>query len=236
VKNMLARLLLPTALLVAMPGLAVAEVGPEDIRAAGADFMQRFAAELKEKHYEVSYEIGAVGSRITLADCSDAINVEFTTDPWQSTRPTLAVSCEGPQPWRLYVPSEIEIRGSGFLTSRPIGRGERLTPADFRETETLLNISGQQVIRDPQLLVGMETRRPLNAGTRLTPSLLTAPAAVERGDHVVITARSGAFSVATRGKALAKGSVGDQIPVQNLSSLRTVQAEIIATGKVAIPM
>jgi flagellar basal body P-ring formation protein FlgA len=70
----------------------------------------------------------------------------------------------------------------------------------------------------------------------ITPDLLTAPDAVERGDHVIITAKSGAFEVTSRGKALANGSVGEQVLIQNLRSARTVRANVIAPGRVEIPM
>ena len=84
--------------------------------------------------------------------------------------------------------------------------------------------------------MGLELRRGVNAGTVLTADLLTAPDAVERGDHVIITATTGGFSVSSRGKALSGGSIGEQVSVENLSSARTVRARITAPGQVQIPM
>jgi len=66
--------------------------------------------------------------------------------------------------------------------------------------------------------------------------LVLAPAAIERGDHVIISARSGNFSVNSRGKALASAGIGEQVLVENLSSSRTVRARVTAPGHVEIPM
>jgi len=79
-------------------------------------------------------------------------------------------------------------------------------------------------------------RRPVSAGTMITPDLLEAPDAVERGDHVIIIARSKTFSIRSRGKALANASVGEQVLVEKLSSARTVKGTVVAPGRVEIPM
>ena len=99
-----------------------------------------------------------------------------------------------------------------------------------------VNASRRGVLTDADAVAGMEVRRPINAGSLITPDLLAAPDAVERGDHVIITAQSGAFSVSSRGKALGNASVGEQVLVENLRSSRTVRANVVAPGRVEIPM
>src|SRR5690606_7771109 len=92
------------------------------------------------------------------------------------------------------------------------------------------------LFRSKESVSGMMMRRPVNAGTVVTPDLLEAPNAIERGDHVIITARSGSFSVSSRGKALASAGVGEQVLVENLRSSRTVKARAVGPGRVEIPM
>ncbi|WP_330217948.1 flagellar basal body P-ring formation chaperone FlgA [Marinobacter similis] len=122
------------------------------------------------------------------------------------------------------------------MAARPLARGERIT-ADMVTTESVVvNASRRGVLGNADDVQGMEIRRPINAGSVITPDLLSAPDAVERGDHVIIFAKSGAFSVTSRGKALANASVGEQVLVENLRSARTVRANVIAPGRVEIPM
>ncbi|WP_375176872.1 flagella basal body P-ring formation protein FlgA [Marinobacter mobilis] len=51
-----------------------------------------------------------------------------------------------------------------------------------------------------------------------------------------MVARSGNYTVRTRGQALANGQHGEQILVENLSSQRRIRARVIAPGMVEIPM
>ena len=99
-----------------------------------------------------------------------------------------------------------------------------------------INSSRRGVITDSKQAIGMEVRRAVNAGSLVTPDMLSAPNAVERGDHVIITAKTGGFSVRSRGKALASASVGEQVLVENLRSSRTIRASVVAPGHVEIPM
>ena len=59
---------------------------------------------------------------------------------------------------------------------------------------------------------------------------------VRKGDHVVITARSGSLSVRMPGEALSKGGLSEQIRVRNLNSKRVVKARVIGPGQVEVAM
>lgn len=215
---------------------AAAKTTAEQIDQAATGFLDRFSADQAEQGYKVTYEAGAVDSRLTLASCETPLAVQFTGDPLKSTRPSLQVSCEGSRPWRLFVTASVEIHGPALVAARPLARGERVT-ADMVTTQpVVVNASRRGVMRSADEVAGMEIRRPVNTGSVITPDLLSAPDAVERGDHVIITATSGAFSVTSRGKALANASIGDQVLVENLGSARTVRANVVAPGRVEIPM
>ena len=162
--------------------------------------------------------------------------LSFSGDPWKSTQPSLLVSCKGDRPWRMFLPVSITITGEAMVAARPLGRGERLTKAAIQSDSVVVNSIRRGAITNIEQLVGMEMRRGINAGTVFTPDLVLTPAAIERGDHVIISARSGNFSVNSRGKALASGGIGDQVLVENLSSSRTVRARVTAPGHVEIPM
>lgn len=114
--------------------------------------------------------------------------------------------------------------------------GERVTEGLLTKQSVEINASRRGVITDAQQAIGMEVRRSVNAGSLITPDMLSAPNAVERGDHVIITAKTGRFSVRSRGKALASAGVGEQVLVENLRSSRTIKASVVAPGHVEIPM
>ena len=213
-----------------------AQTTATEITQAATDHLKTFAADQAKRGYEVIFEPGKIDSRIALANCDQPLAVKFAGDPWRSTHPSLQVACEGDRPWRMFVTASVSIQGPALVAARPLARGERITP-DLVNTRSMeVNASRRGVLTEADAVAGMEVRRPINSGSLITPDLLAAPDAVERGDHVIITAKSGAFSVSSRGKALANASIGEQVLVENLRSSRTVRANVVAPGRVEIPM
>lgn len=207
-----------------------------DIHTAANLFLKQFATEQAAAGYEVSYESAEPDPRLSLAACNGALDVSFSGDPWKSGQPSMLIDCKGERPWRMYLGATVEIRGPGLVASRPLARGERLR-ADMVSLQTVvINASRRGIIAEIQSIIGMEVRRSVNSGSLITPNLLAAPDAVERGDHVMITASSGSFTVRSRGKALANAAIGEQVLVENLQSSRTIKGRVTAPGQVTISM
>lgn len=225
-----------TGLMLAPLTAAANQTRADDIRTAAESFLNDWAKQIEASGFRARYEIGNLDSRLRLAPCETALNLEFTGDPMQSTSPSLLVSCQGERPWRMFVTAFVEVFGPALVAARPLARGERLTQALVTTQEVQVNASRKGALTDPAAIDGMRMRRPVNAGTMMSPDLLEAPNAIERGDHVIIVATSGGFSVSTRGKALASAEIGEQVLVENLRSARTIKATATAPGRVEIPM
>lgn len=216
--------------------VAAAETTAGQIQQAAVEFLVAFGDKQSAKGYKVTHEVGQLDARLSLDRCESAPSVSFSGDPWTTTQPSLLVSCQGSRPWRMFLPVSLEIHGPGLVASRPLARGQRITESAVKTLPVQINATRRRAIRLEEQLIGMEMRRGINTGTVFTADLLTAPEAIERGDHVVITAEAGGFSVRSRGKALGSGRIGEQVMVENLSSARTVRAQITAPGQVRIPM
>ncbi|WP_305966131.1 flagellar basal body P-ring formation chaperone FlgA [Marinobacter salsuginis] len=214
----------------------LADTTAEQIRQATLEFLDVFAREKAAEGYTVSFEPGSIDDRLALAECEKPLSVEFSGDPWKSNSPSMQVACEGSRPWRMFVTASVSIHGPALVAARPLTRGERVTEGLLAKQSVEINASRRGVITDAQQAIGMEVRRSVNAGSLITPDMLSAPNAVERGDHVIITAKTGGFSVRSRGKALASAGVGEQVLVENLRSSRTIKASVVAPGHVEIPM
>lgn len=227
-----------TALLMSsLAGTAAAsDTTAEQIYSAADKFLTAFAREQAPDGFSVVHDSGKLDARLSLATCENPLDVSFSGDPWKTTQPSLLVSCEGSRPWRMFLPVSITITGDAIVAARPLSRGERLTESALSTDSVVVNSIRRGAVTREDQLVGMEMRRGVNAGTVFTPDLLLTPAAIERGDHVIISARSGNFSVNSRGKALASGGIGEQVLVENLSSSRTIRARVTAPGHVEIPM
>lgn len=227
------------ALLLLLPGVSAGtgnKTTADQIERATTRFLESFSQEQADEGYKVTFEAGTIDNRLSLASCETPLAVTFTGDPWKSTHPSLQVSCAGERPWRMFVTASVSIRGPALIAARPLARGERITETMVSTQSVVVNASRRGVLRQIKEVAGMEVRRPVNTGSVLTPDLLAAPDAVARGDHVIITATSGGFSVTSRGKALANASIGEQVLIENLASARTIKANVVAPGRVEIPM
>lgn len=208
-----------------------------DIVRAGDHFMADFAEQQAGRGFEVEYAIGSLDPRLTLAPCTDdSINVEFSGDPWRTTQPSLLVACDGERPWRMYLSVSVDIYGDALVAARPLNRGDRVTPAMVTTQRVVVNSIRRGTINNTDHLLGLEMKRPVNAGTPFTPDLVTAPDAVARGDHVMITASNGTFAVKSRGKAVANARIGEQVLVENLASSRKIRARVTGPGQVEVAM
>ncbi|MBU2952511.1 flagellar basal body P-ring formation chaperone FlgA [Marinobacter sp. F3R08] len=227
------------ALLILLSGVSgplVAATTAAQIQKATLVFLQNFASEQANEGYTVSFEPSSIDNRLALAQCDQPLGVEFSGDPWKSTNPSMLVTCEGARPWRMFVTASVSIHGPALVAARPLARGERITEALLTRQSVEINASRRGVLTSTDEAIGMQVRRSVNTGSLITPDMLSAPNAVERGDHVIITAKTGGFSVSSRGRALANASVGQQVLVKNLRSSRTIKASVVAPGHVEIPM
>ena len=153
----------------------LADTTAEQIRQATQEFLDGFATEQAAEGYTVSFEPGSIDDRLALAECEKPLSVEFSGDPWKSTSPSMQVACEGSRPWRMFVTASVSIHGPALVAARPLTRGERVTEGLLAKQSVEINASRRGVITDAKQAIGMEVRRSVNAGSLITPDMLSAP-------------------------------------------------------------
>ena len=77
-------------------------------------------------------------------------------------------------------------------------------------------------------------RRALGAGSTIRVGDLARPEIVTRGDVVTIVYEVPGMVLSLRGRANESGAQGDTIAVVNPQSKRTLQALVVAPGKVSV--
>lgn len=81
---------------------------------------------------------------------------------------------------------------------------------------------------------GLEARVAIYAGRPVRVADLSAPAIVQRNQPVSLEYRAGALVILAEGRSLARGAVGDEILVMNLSSRTTVSGRVGSDGRVRV--
>ena len=120
------------------------------------------------------------------------------------------------------------------VPSRFLKSEETIEPDDLTTARIVTYDVKHPFITDPEAAIGKSTARPLQPNTPLRPTFLKKPFMVKKGDHVMIEARRGNFSVQTSGVTKGSGQVGQTVMVANLDSGRELRAKIIAPGLVQV--
>ena len=84
------------------------------------------------------------------------------------------------------------------------------------------------------LAIGQETRVAIYVGRPVRAADLGPATLVERNARVTLAYRRSGLTLVTEGRALARGGLGDEIPVLNLSSKVTVTGRITPDGQILV--
>jgi flagella basal body P-ring formation protein FlgA len=117
---------------------------------------------------------------------------------------------------------------------RPIAK-DAIIPADaVARTQVEVTQPLQQVVTQPEEVIGKRARRSLTAHDPLSTQDVAVAVVIQRGDLVRIVLESSLIKVTTSGEALEAGKPGETIRVKNSSSNREVRAQVIDKHTVRI--
>ena len=174
---------------------------------------------------EVVLSKGQVSYKVTVADnqplrgkCS--IAVEF--------------SVNGSDQKKIWAIATIEVLGPVVVTRKPLGRYQPIDEDDVELKTMDLSDLPDDVITDPEVIIGKRTTRAIGAQVPLRADTVELPPLVKRGDLVVIIAESRGLKITTRGQVKKKGRLGEQIPVINLDSKKVLYARVIDANTVKV--
>jgi flagella basal body P-ring formation protein FlgA len=183
---------------------------------------------------EPAVEPGDLDSRLRLDRCSIPIEAFAPPNGLRAGRAIVGVRCEGDEPWKLYVPVEIQLPGEVVVAARPLQRGQILTAVDLDVARRDLSRLHRDYFTDAASLVGKRVKRTLRRHAVVTPRSIEANEVVRRGSDVTILAANPVVEVRMRGKALDDGAAGERIKVRNLSSGREISATVVGRGLVRV--
>jgi flagella basal body P-ring formation protein FlgA len=120
------------------------------------------------------------------------------------------------------------------VLTRSINRSEAVQAADFVVERRVKDSLPADAQLETRTLPGQVARRALQAGSVLRVGDLARPEIVARGDVVTIVYEVPGMTLTMRGSASAAGAQGDFIAVVNPQSKKTLQAQVVAPGKVSV--
>lgn len=124
----------------------------------------------------------------------------------------------------------VQAMADSLVATRTIRAQSVLTAEDF----TLVAAEIPDALTDSSFALGQEARVMIYPGRPIRAADLGPLAIVERNQVVPLAFQAGALAIMTEGRALARGGVGDVIPVMNLSSRSKVLGTIGPDGIVRV--
>jgi flagella basal body P-ring formation protein FlgA len=201
---------------------------PESIREAARSFV---VANL-DAAADVSVQAVAVDDRLKLPACTVPLDAHAQSE-LRNGQGTVAVSCAGTQPWRLFVPVRASSRVAVVVARRTLQAGAPIAAADLDSVLRSTSALPYEYFTDAAQAVGLTARRTIPAGTVLAPGALNRALAVERGALVTLVAQYGPVLVKTEGTALEAGKLNERVRVRSQSG-RIVEGVVESPNEVRV--
>ena len=208
---------------------------PTEIEAVARVFLEE-NARATQHGGRVEVSIGRLDPRLRLTACAEPLQAFQPAGARLSGHTSVGVRCAGPASWSVYLSADIDVFAETLVLTRALARNSALTPDDVKSTESEVSGLGQGYLQQPADIEGMVTRRPLAAGTVLTPAMVKAPQIVKRGDRVRLVSGEGPIQVEMMGEAVNNGARGDRVQVRPLNSKRIVEGWVVSPSVVKVTL
>jgi len=219
----------------ALVGILTFAAGSLTVRAAGwqsPDSIRTAARAAALQNGAADVEVVAVDDRLKLPECGDALRTEMQR-VIQRGSGTVAVSCQGPEPWRLFVPIRVTQQLPVVVLRRSVQPGEVLGANDLEVRQLASAGLPFDYVGKAELAVGQTVRRSQPAGAVLLAAALEQPLGVERGALVTLIATNATVQVKAEGVALEPGRLKERVRVRSASG-RVVEGVVEAPGQVRV--
>lgn len=207
----------------------------ESIRQAAKDFARQLAA-VSGTPENTTISIGTLDRRLRLAKCSQPLEAFRSPNTKSHGRTTVGVRCNGEKNWKLYVSVNIQVVKPVVTLKHSVTRNSILKASDLVLEKRDISALHRGYYTKVNELVGKHVKNSLKSGLVVIPGHVKNPLAVKKGATVMILADAGGIKVNMKGKAMKSGSLGDWIPVQNLSSKRKIEGRILRPGVIQVTL
>ena len=120
------------------------------------------------------------------------------------------------------------------VLNTPIERGARIGSGDITTLRLPEHDLRASYATHAEELIGMVTRRSLDANKPLAKNDLTPPVLVHRNEIVTVIYKNGLMALTTKARALANAGKGDTIQLENPSSKKIIEATVTGPQQTTI--
>ncbi|WXL26037.1 flagellar basal body P-ring formation chaperone FlgA [Ectopseudomonas mendocina] len=220
-----------------LPSHATATTATGQIEARVTEHVQHtvdeYARQQGWRNVRHTVQISLIGKSEQLSPCMQPLQLQAEPVADISARMRLQLTCTDTPGWTLSAFAQTTLYVQAVHAATLIDRNSTLSSNQLRLEEIQWSKSNRGFFQTPQEVSGQGAKRRIREGQLITPSLLSTPLMIRRGDPVTIRASQDGISAATKGQALANGRAGEVIRVRNLSSEKVIEAKVLEPGVVS---
>lgn len=218
-------------------GVVAAQTASQQIDSAVENYLgqvfKQQAAQEGWRGLRFTHSTTTLNSSEGLSPCAGALQVTPAgRTGLTATRQRLDVRCPGDAGWEIPVSSQIAVFLPVVVTGEVIDRGATITPTQLALQEQEISKLARGFYHRVDQVTDQGAKRRMRAGQVITPSLLTLPTLVRRGQKVTMVATQDGISASAPGEAMEHGQQGAVIKVKNLRSGKVVEALVQENGSV----
>ncbi len=134
------------------------------------------------------------------------------------------------------VPVQIRIKTfeSFIVAARDIKRGELLTEDDIVIITDESTNFNNDLVADKALIVGMESRIPIQTGKPVKLQDVVEPVLVRRGESIDVEIERGGIVILCKGVAQKDARAGDTIPIKRTNRNQLLYVTVVSESKIIV--
>ncbi|MDA0231203.1 MAG: flagellar basal body P-ring formation chaperone FlgA [Proteobacteria bacterium] len=207
-------------------------IGREEIYAA---LMETTARDGFGEAYEIELSSHIAPIHVAYGGAAAVEVISFDTDARRTRfRATIAAPANDPSARHLRVSGRIFRTELLPVVNRRIDSGETIRKADVAWRRLRISAIGNGTVSSMEELVGMNTRRPLQADAAVRRADLRTPILIAKGSSVKMVYRNRGLLLIALGRAVEDGAAGQEMRIMNMQSKSIVLAKAIGPDTVAV--
>lgn len=145
-----------------------------------------------------------------------------------------AVHYAGTRRLTVWTRVKVAVTASRVLAAVDLRPGEAVNAAQLRvETSEVFPVAAP-ILQSVDDAVGKWPRTTIRSGTALRADMLHLPPDIARGDTIAVEVHNGAAHLELEALAEGPGSIGEMIPVRNVSTRKRFLARVEGKGRVSV--
>lgn len=205
----------------------------DDMREVASQFLSQQAHGMHDGRVKIL--VGKIDPRLNLASCKrQDIDAFIPSNQTIERISTLGIRCKGEKPWSIYLPVRVDLLKQVVVARNTLVRNQKIKSSDLLIRWVDIQRMKKGYFTKTKDVVGKIVKRYVRMGKVIEPLQLKRAMTVHRGELVHIMVMMNNMKIQMKGRALRAGSLGDTIPVKNLSSKRIIEAKVTGQKRVEV--